>query len=812
MLRATHIRTKLGVALAIPLVGLVAVAGFEVVSAVDAVRATRSQSELASVSVGPGSLITRLQDERNRASIDLIGLGAAAGLPVATNKQARGLVDAAASQLRSGLASRAASVTTAFAPAWKAMDGLTQLRRDIDAYDGPMDVSNQQLANDVFSRYSVIVDALFDATSTVAPAVDEAALRNGIEIVDAAARQSDLRAQVVRTVVLAQINGSTGSSQVGREMAVLADRGRVFDTAIRTNAIGAYSGVAAPTFAEAGVQSFNTQVEAFLTGQAVSVPDLLGALKSEPGVGYLGLRSRAIDVLGQQANRIEGDAFARQKLFGGLALAMLALALLMTWLASRSITRPLASLQRQAEEMAGERLPAAVRQILETPPGDDVVIPEIDPIRVNSRDEVAEVAAALSAVQTSALDLAVEQAVLRRNISDSYINLGRRNQNLLSRQLDFITDLERNESDPDTLEGLFRLDHLATRMRRNAESLLVLAGIEAPRQWAAPVKMSDVVRAALGEVEDYQRVIIRHLEPAAVTGAVAADIAHVTAELIENALSFSPNDQQVEVKGRLTTGGYTLAISDNGYGMPAEDLARANRRLAGAESFTVAPSRYLGHYVAGHLASRLGIVVELQDSPAGGVTARVDVPMGLLANEETDPRLAALSVPAAPAPRPAALEPASAPPAPAPMAEVAPPAASPADPGDATDPEPSVAPSFTLSGLPRRGDRPAVTPELDLEMPTQPAAEPVVAPQPADDVVVEGLRGEPAVVEPALVEPADAPAATRGFGGLAVTRPAGPSLYTVAAQNARNGGASSSAAAPQTTTTGLTRRVPGAQR
>src|SRR4029079_3847937 len=156
--------------------------------------------------------------------------------------------------------------------------------------------------------------------------------------------------------------------------------------------------------------------------------------------------------------------------------------------------------------------------------------------------------------------------------SDSYINLGRRNQNLLSRQLDFITDLERNESAPDTLEGLFRLDHLATRMRRNAESLLVLAGIEPPRQWSAPVKVSDVVRAALGEVEDSQRVVVRTLEPASVTGAVAADIAHVLAELIENGLTFSPPEQSVEVKGRLTTSGYTLAITDNGLGMAPADV------------------------------------------------------------------------------------------------------------------------------------------------------------------------------------------------------------------------------------------------
>src|SRR5690606_15611380 len=147
----------------------------------------------------------------------------------------------------------------------------------------------------------------------------------------------------------------------------------------------------------------------------------------------------------------------------------------------------------------------------------------------------------------------------------------------------------RNEADPDTLEGLFRLDHMATRMRRNAESLLVLAGVEPPRQWAAPVKVGDVVRAALGEVEDYQRVIVRHLEPASLTGAVASGIAHVLAELLENGLSFSPPEQTVEVKGRLTTNGSTVVVNDNGLGMSSDDLERANRRLAGQESFTVAP-------------------------------------------------------------------------------------------------------------------------------------------------------------------------------------------------------------------------------
>jgi signal transduction histidine kinase len=306
----------------------------------------------------------------------------------------------------------------------------------------------------------------------------------------------------------------------------------------------------------------------------------------------------------------------------------------LTWLVSRSITKPLRSLTRQAKEMAERRLPDAVIDILETPLGDDVQVPTVDPVVVHTRDEVGDVSTALNTVQDTALDLAVEQAVLRRNIADSFVNLGRRNQNLLGRQLDFITELETNETDPDTLSNLFRLDHLATRMRRNAESLLVLAGIEPPRKWAAPVRLTDVIRAALGEVEDYQRVTVRGVEPATIIGSAAADLAHLLAELIENALVFSPPDQTVDIRGRTRPDGYTLAVIDSGLGMPQADVAAANRRLAGAESFTIAPSKYLGHYVAGNLAARHNIHVTLDNSPGNGITATIDLPPTLLTTEQ----------------------------------------------------------------------------------------------------------------------------------------------------------------------------------
>lgn len=785
MFRTTHIRTKLAMALAVPMAALVAVAGFEVLDAKAQVDEAKSQAELAEASIGPGSLVVHLQNERNRASINLIGLGDAAELAVDDNPEARGFTDPAAIDFRRETDSRGGVVTKAFEPAWTAFEALDALRVDIDAYDGPMDSTNDVFADDVFQRYTDIIEAFFDGTSQVALTVDDASLRNGTEIVDASTRQSEMRARIVRRLVQATITGRLEEPVVRQEVAALFDRGRNFDDTIRTNASGPYAGVGDETFAEPGVQSFNRQIESYLAGDGVEITPLLTAVASDPTIGYTGLRTKAADLLSGEATRLQDDAVARERLFAGIALGGLLLALLVTWLASRSITRPLRSLKAQAEEMAGTRLPAAVRQILDTPTGEDVMIPEVEPIKVKTRDEVSEVAVALSEVQSSAVELAVEQAVLRRNISDSYINLGRRNQNLLSRQLDFITDLERNETDPDTLEGLFRLDHLATRMRRNAESLLVLAGIEPPRQWSAPVKAADVVRAALGEVEDYQRVVVRHLEPAAVTGAVAADVAHVLAELIENALSFSPPDQSVEVKGRLTTAGYTVAIADNGLGMAPEDVERANRRLAGKESFTVAPSKYLGHYVAGHMASRLGLVVELQDSPAGGITARIDLPMGLLADEELDRALAKASVPP-----PAAAEPVTAGPAPT-----------------------AVSTETTASGLPRRGERarpliagvdaPALEPSVIPMAPVVPAPAPEpVAPEPAVAEPVVAANSTPSPVAPA----GQSLLPSSGFGGLGVSRPSGPSMYTVAANNARSN------SNREATSSGLARRVPGAQR
>ncbi|MFP5320636.1 MAG: ATP-binding protein [Acidimicrobiia bacterium] len=635
-----RIRSKLAAALAVPLVALVAIAGLQAAQANAESDRIEAEADLAFVALGPGSVTTALQNERNWHSLDLIGLAGATELDVDSSEEAVEATDVAVESLRGSIGSLAPEVQEAFVPAFEALEDLGEIRAAYSSYEGERDLANSQLANDVFTAYTVVVEAFFDATSSVATQVDEASLRNGVELVDASSRRSETIASATRNVVLDLLTG--GDSQELRIGAVgLIERIRTLDGRIEQLAVGPYADVATPTYARPQTDRYMELFDDYAAGEDIDFIELLDVVGTPEGI--LGIGEEATEVLRQQANDLAGDAYGDVRLFTIVAAAVVSLAILVTYLATTSITRPLRKLRDEADEMAARRLPEAVRSILETPLGEDVEIPELEPVTVRTRDEVSEVVAALNKVQERTLALAADQAVLRRNIADSFVNLGRRNQNLLDRQLEFITELEQVETEPDQLEALFRLDHLATRMRRNAESLLVLAGTESPRQWGAPVELDAVVRAGLGEVEDYRRVHLRNLDGAAVAGGAAAGISHVIAELAENALQFSPPDEDVEIKGRRSHEGYVIAISDNGIGMPDEDLERANRRLSGEESYTVAPSKYLGHYVAGQLAARLGVSVRLQDNPAGGLIATVVIPPGLLADPADD------LVPAAPA-------------------------------------------------------------------------------------------------------------------------------------------------------------------
>ena len=641
-----RIRSKLAAALAIPLVALVVMSGLQAVQAQEESDRIEAEADRAFTALGPGSVTTALQNERNFLSLELIGLSGATELDVSSVPEAIDATDAALADLERAVEDMEPQVQAAYEPAFESLQGLPSVRRAVTGFDGDKGLANQELANEVFTSYTEIVAAFFDATSLIATQVDEAELRNGVELVDAASRRSETIAAATRNVVLDTLTGGD-SVELRADALGLLDRLRFLNDRIEQLSVGPYADVATETFERPATERSLAIFQDYVEGEQVDFTALLDSVGTPDGVQTIAELTTA--ALAGEASTLAGEAFDQFRFFVLVAAAVIALAIIITYVATTSITRPLRKLRDEADAMAGRRLPEAVRSILDTPFGDDVQIPELAPIEVKTRDEVGEVVEALNKVQDRTLALAVDQAVLRRNIADSFVNLGRRNQNLLDRQLEFITELEQLETEPDQLEALFRLDHLATRMRRNAESLLVLAGTESPRQWGLPVELDAVVRAGLGEVEDYRRVTVRNLEDAAISGGAAAGVSHVVAELTENALQFSPPDEDVEIKGRRSADGYVIAIADNGIGMSAEDLERANRRLSGEESYTVAPSRYLGHYVAGQLAGRLGVTVRLQDNPAGGIVATVVVPPSLLEEPVADEAPAARTAPEQPA-------------------------------------------------------------------------------------------------------------------------------------------------------------------
>ena len=318
---------------------------------------------------------------------------------------------------------------------------------------------------------------------------------------------------------------------------------------------------------------------------------------------------------------------AWQRLIGLLGLAFLALAgaIIGSRGVMSSLLEPVEALTEQANRAAHQEIPALVAAINTMEPGTELM--QATPFPVAGNDEFSQLAKALNVMQDTAVSMAVDQARNRRGVSESLINLGRRNQGLLARTLTFIAELEQNERNPETLTHLFRLDHLTTRMRRNAESLLVLAGSEPPRVWTESVPISDIIRASLSEIESYGRVDLAGLDPAKVKGTSVSDLAHLLAELMENATNFSPPSSRVVVIGSNVSDGYLLSIRDNGIGMTQDEIDEANRRLSDAAMGDVTPSKVLGHYVVSKLAARHGIRVGLsQTIGSSGVTAEVLVP------------------------------------------------------------------------------------------------------------------------------------------------------------------------------------------
>lgn len=334
-------------------------------------------------------------------------------------------------------------------------------------------------------------------------------------------------------------------------------------------------------------------------------------------------------------------AEARASNLAGVNSVLLMLGLLLgatiVVLVARSLTRSLRVLRSSALDVAQRRLPQAVEG-MRSGSAPDVTV---EPVPLPNRDEVGQVARAFDAVHGQALRLAADQAALQANVSSMFVNLSRRSQGLVERQLQLIENLESNEQDPDQLSNLFQLDHLATRMRRNSENLLVLAGTDFAKRNVAPVPLVDVLRAAVSEIEHYQRILVQAPPPATIIGRATSDVVHLLAELLDNATNFSPPDSQVVMSSmRAPDGSIVVEIADRGVGMLDQELTDANRRLGTPSAVDVSASRRMGLFVVGRLGARHGITVHLGGSRTGGgdsgLTASVTLPARLVVSAGGD--------------------------------------------------------------------------------------------------------------------------------------------------------------------------------
>ncbi|WP_433360683.1 nitrate- and nitrite sensing domain-containing protein [Streptosporangium sp. CA-115845] len=349
------------------------------------------------------------------------------------------------------------------------------------------------------------------------------------------------------------------------------------------------------------------------------------------------------DGLVERSTPVAAGVIVRLALAGGLGLVAVIASVVLAITTARALVQQLEKLRAAAWELANERLPSVVERIGH---GETVdVAAEAPPLKFGD-DQIGQVGQAFNAVQQTAIKVAAEQAQLRRDIADILRNLARRTQSLVHRQLSVLDVMERRENDPQELRDLFRLDHLATRMRRYAENLLVLSGAAPGRAWRDAVPMIDVVRGSLAEIEDYTRVDVMPLGEVALDGRAVSDVIHLIAELIENAASFSPPYTTVQVGGQPVAHGYALEIEDRGLGMSAADIASANERIANPPELKLSGNARLGLYVVSRLAERHDIRVTFKASPYGGTTVVVLIPQDLI-NEEQPEASVGVGVPQA---------------------------------------------------------------------------------------------------------------------------------------------------------------------
>lgn len=541
-------------------------------------------------------------------------------------------------------------------------------------------VENRSTTPDaVESAYDTAIDNLIDAldlTGTQAPTVEVGHEFRALDALMRADEEDNRAASDAMGVILAHDASDAERMRATEAVDVAAESEQQQVAMFRQEAApgqAALFDVVADGAAAKRVDAFREQVDQPMTMSSYGAAhdamgtEICAAVETESGLRQLVQDRIAQDTLVQataSASRARWTAY----LFGALAVLLSAAAIGLSVAIGRSIARPLRQLTAAASRVA-DLADAELARVADEDDAEETV-PTLVPISLDSRDELGELAGSVNRVQGAAALLLERQIAGRRNIAAMFGSVGRRTQNLVGLQVDLIDRLERDEDDTDVLARLYRLDHLTARLRRHADSLLVLSGRSDQPVAGASVPLSAIVRSALAGVEDFSRIRLtvtddERVLPVAVTGLVM-----VAAELLDNAARFSPPTETVEVAIELTEQGCQLRIADHGVGMPEGRLAEENERLLHRERLDLVPTDVLGLFVVGRLCRRLGLRVTLAATPAGGVTAQLAVPSALLApdsgTDQPAPRHPGVrtAVPAQPGP-PASAVPVGSPLAPA---------------------------------------------------------------------------------------------------------------------------------------------------
>jgi signal transduction histidine kinase len=503
----------------------------------------------------------------------------------------------------------------------------------------------------VINEYATVINALLAVETQIAIGSSDSTLAGEVQVLglvsrmkEQASEQQALLTSALRSdlVTLGQFGSAQQSALTNAQAQQQGDQNEL-DTAATPAQLQLFSNVLSnPNIVQAQAEEQEAISLAASQSPIATDPTVSDASAALTYVvsGMRSVEQQFADAVVSRSNSLHSSAIISAVLFSIAVVLLLGIALGATVLIGQSMVGPLRRLRNGALQVAQARLPEMVRRMSETS-GEGLSL-TVEPIDVDSSDEIGEVARAFDQVHREALRLAANEAVLRGNVNAMFVNLSRRTQSLVERQIRVITRLEHSEQDSERLASLFQVDHLATRMRRNSENLLVLAGHELSRRWGQPVALVDVLRAAVSEIEQYERVTLTVMPGVSIRREAVRDVVHLTAELVENATSFSSADSPVTVTAQLvSSGGALIDITDQGVGMRTEALDRANWRLENPPTVDVEVSRRMGLFVVARLAARHGIRIRLRPVPSGGLSALVWLPQEAITPEgesNTGPR------------------------------------------------------------------------------------------------------------------------------------------------------------------------------